>query len=177
MILEIRDRRGALTLLSACLRMNTIQLITLIDAPVETCFRLSLSIDLELKAAEAHCIRAVSGVTTGVIGAGQRVGWKTKQFGITVSHVSEITGFQPPLFFQDSMVQGMFKSFQHDHCFKPMGINKTEMRDLLRFSVPFWLMGILSERLIMRPRLIHLLLQRNSLIKETAEETVLVREA
>jgi ligand-binding SRPBCC domain-containing protein len=176
MILEIRDRRGALTLSSACLRMNTIQLITLIDAPVETCFRLSLSIDLELKAAEAHCIRAVSGVTSGVIGAGQRVGWKTKQFGITVSHVSEITGFQPPLFFQDSMVQGMFKSFQHDHCFKPMGTNKTEMRDLLRFSVPFWLMGILSERLIMRPRLVHLLLQRNRLIKETAEETVLVRK-
>jgi len=151
--------------------MSTIELVTLIDAPVETCFRLSLTIDLELKAAKAHHIRAVSGVTSGVIGAGQRVGWTTKQFGITVSHVSEITEFQPPLFFQDSMVEGMFKSFQHNHYFQPVGINKTQMRDLLRFSMPVWLMGILSERLIMRSRLIHLLLQRNSLIKETAEET------
>ena len=58
-------------MLSACVRMRTIELITLIDAPVETCFRPSLSIDLELKAAEAHCIRAVGGVTSGVIGAGQ----------------------------------------------------------------------------------------------------------
>lgn len=174
MILEIRDRRGgSLTLLSVCRRMSTIELITLIDAPVETCFRLSLSIDLELKAAKAHHIKAVSGVTSGVIGPGQRVGWKTKQFGISVSHVSEITGFQPPLFFQDSMVQGMFKSFRHDHCFKPLGMNRTEMRDLLRFRMPFWLTGILSEQLIIRPRLIHLLLQRNGLIKETAEKTAL----
>lgn len=77
--------------------MTTIQLTTLIHAPVETCFQLALSIDLELEAAKAHNLRAVGGVTSG---AGQRVKWKTKQFGITVSHVSEITGFQEPLFFR-----------------------------------------------------------------------------
>jgi len=153
--------------------MSSIELITLIDAPVETCFHLSLSIDLELKAAKAHQIRTVSGVTSGMIGAGQRVGWKTKQFGITVSHVSEITGFQQPLFFQDSMVNGIFKSFQHDHFFQSLAVNKTEMRDSLRFSMPIWLMGAVSERLIMRSRLIRLLQLRNNLIKETAEATVL----
>jgi ligand-binding SRPBCC domain-containing protein len=153
--------------------MSSIELITLIDAPVETCFHLSLSIDLELKAAKAHQIRTVSGVTSGMIGAGQRVGWKTKQFGITVSHVSEITGFQQPLFFQDSMVNGIFKSFQHDHFFQSLAVNKTEMRDSLRFSMPIWLMGAVSERLIMRPRLIRLLQLRNNLIKDTAEATIL----
>jgi ligand-binding SRPBCC domain-containing protein len=117
--------------------MTTIELTTWIEAPVETCFQLSLSIDLELKAAKAHHIKAISGVTSGVISAGQRVGWKTKQFGITVSHVSEITGFQQPLFFQDSMVKGMFKSFQHDHFFQPLGSSKTEMRDLLRSACRF----------------------------------------
>jgi hypothetical protein len=70
------------------------------------------------------------------------------------------------------MVKGMFKSFQHDHFFQALGVNKTGMRDLLRFSMPFWMMSTISERLIMRPRLIHLLLLRNSLIKETAESTV-----
>jgi ligand-binding SRPBCC domain-containing protein len=151
--------------------MTTIELITPIEAPVETCFQLSLSIDLELKAAKAHQIRAVSGVTSGIIGPGQRVGWKTKQFGITVSHLSEITGFQHPLFFQDRMVEGIFKSFQHDHFFQSLGANKTEMRDLLRFSMPLWLMGAISERLIVRPRLRYLLLLRNHLIKETARGT------
>jgi hypothetical protein len=78
--------------------MTTIELTTLIEAPVEVCFQLSLSIDLELKAAKAHHIRAVSGVTSGYIGAGQQVTWKTKQFGITITHMSQITGFQQPLF-------------------------------------------------------------------------------
>lgn len=151
--------------------MTTIELITLIDAPIETCFQLSLSIDLELKAAKAHHIRAVSGVTSGIIGAGQRVGWKTKHFGITVFHMSEITGFQQPVFFQDRMVRGMFKSFQHDHFFRSLGMNKTEMRDSLCFSMPIWLMGTISEQLLMRSRLIHLLRLRNDTIKETAEAT------
>ena len=61
--------------------MTTIELTTLIHAPVETCFQLSLSIDLELEAARAHHLRAVGGVTSGIISAGQRVKWKTKQFG------------------------------------------------------------------------------------------------
>ena len=149
--------------------MTVIELITVIDAPIETCFELSLSLDLELKAARAHHIRAVSGVTAGIIGPGQQVVWKTKQFGITVSHMSEITGFQRPHFFQDSMVRGIFKAFQHDHFFQSLGVRQTEMRDRLSFSMPFWLMGIISERLVMRPRLIHLLELRNNLIKETAQ--------
>jgi ligand-binding SRPBCC domain-containing protein len=66
------------------------------------------------------------------------------------------------------MLEGIFKSFQHNHFFRPLGANKTEMRDLLRFSMPLWLMGAMSERLIVRPRLKHLLLLRNRLIKETA---------
>jgi ligand-binding SRPBCC domain-containing protein len=153
-------------------RMTTIELITLIHAPVKTCFQLSLSIDLELEAARAHYLRAVGGVTSGVIGAGQRVKWRTKQFGITVSHLSEITGFQEPLFFQDSMVEGMFKSFQHDHFFRALDVNKTEMRDLLRFSMPFWLMGTISERFVIRSRMLRLLRLRNSLIKKTAEASI-----
>jgi ligand-binding SRPBCC domain-containing protein len=149
--------------------MTTIELTTFIHAPVETCFQHSLSIDLELEAARAYSLRAVGGVTSGTISAGQRVKWKTKQFGITVSHVSEITGFQEPLFFQDSMIKGIFKSFQHDHFLQPLGVNNTEMRDLLRFSMPFWLMSAISERVVMRSRMMHLLRLRNSLIKATAE--------
>jgi hypothetical protein len=54
-----------------------------------------------------------------------------------------------------------------------LAVNKTEMRDSLRFSMPIWLMGAVSERLIMRPRLIRLLQLRNNLIKDTAEATIL----
>ncbi len=149
--------------------MTVIELITVIAAPIEACFELSLSIDLELKAARKHHIRAVSGVTSGIIGPGQQVVWTTRQFGITVSHMSEITGFQRPHFFRDSMVRGIFKSFQHDHFFQTLGPHRTEMRDRLSFSMPFWLMGTISERLVMRSRLLHLLELRNNMIKETAQ--------
>jgi ligand-binding SRPBCC domain-containing protein len=152
----------------SAIEMTAIELTTVIEAPVETCFQLSLSIDLELQAASAYRIKAVSGVTSGTIGAGERVGWETRQFGIDVSHVSQITGFERPLFFQDTMVKGMFGCFQHDHFFKPLGANRTEMRDSLRFSMPFWLMGRIAERLIVRPRLMQLLRSRNRLIAEKA---------
>lgn len=150
--------------------MTTIELTTLIDAPVEICFQLSLSIDLELKAAASHRLKAVSGVTSGMIGPGQRVGWQSKQFGITVSHMSEITEFHHPTFFQDRMVHGIFQCFQHDHFFRPLSVNKTEMRDLLRFSMPSWLTGVIAERLIIRSRLTRLLQLRNRLIQETAAQ-------
>ena len=149
--------------------MTLIEATTSIAAPVETCFRLSLSIDLELKAAKSHCIRAVSGVTSGTIGPGDRVGWETRQFGIVVSHVSEITGFRPPVFFEDRMVEGLFQSFQHEHFFRALGPNNTEMRDVMRFRMPLYLLGLISERLFVRQRLTTLLKQRNCLIKETAE--------
>jgi hypothetical protein len=46
------------------------------------------------------------------------------------------------------------------------------MRDLLRFSMPFWLLGVFSERLVVRSRLTHLLLLRNELIQEMAKAAV-----
>ena len=149
--------------------MTVIELTTVIVAPVRICFELALSIDLVLEMGRSHHMRAVSGLTSGRIGAGERVGWKIKQFGITVSHVSEITGYEPPTFFEDRMVAGIFRSFQHDHFFRSVSNQETEMRDLLRFEMPFWLMGRISERLIVRRRFIRLLLERNQLLKRAAE--------
>lgn len=148
--------------------MTTIEQVTLIEAPIEKCFSLSLSIDLELDAAKDFHLRAVGGVTSGQIGAGQRVRWATTQFGITVSHESEITVYRPPESFQDSMIHGLFRSFQHDHFFRPVSAERTEMRDLLRFEMPKLLLGRISERLLVKARLLKLLQLRNSLIKTRA---------
>ena len=149
--------------------MTVIELTTVIAAPLRSCFEVALSIDLELEIGRSHQMRAVSGVTSGRIGAGERVGWEIKQFGITVSHVSEITAYRPPAFFQDRMVAGIFRSFQHDHFFRSVSNRETEMRDLLRFEMPFWLVGRISERTIVRRRLTRLLQERNRLLKRAAE--------
>jgi ligand-binding SRPBCC domain-containing protein len=119
--------------------MTTIHATTIVNAPIEVCFRLSLSIDLELSSAQRYDIQAIDGVTKGSIGLGQRVTWKVKQFGIWVTHTSEITRLEPPCYFQDAMVSGIFRSFRHDHFFRHLSPDRTEMRDELRFSFPAYL--------------------------------------
>ena len=84
---------------------------TRIGAPVEVCFRLSLTIDMEVQAGREFGLRAVDGVTTGQIGLGQRVRWKARQFGVPVSHTTEITRVDEPVFFEDTMVSGHLHVF------------------------------------------------------------------
>jgi ligand-binding SRPBCC domain-containing protein len=143
--------------------------ITNIAAPIEVCFRATLNIDLELLAGEDHKIEAVEGVTSGVIGAGERVTWRTRQFGLWIKHTTEITAMNEPVYFQDSMVKGLFRSFRHDHFFRSIDPTTTEMRDDLRFSMPIVLMGLISEHLFVKRRLATLLEKRNEVIRRYAE--------
>jgi ligand-binding SRPBCC domain-containing protein len=149
--------------------MTRIEAINLIDAPIEACFGFSLSIDLELAAGISYGIEAIGGVTTGTIGPGERVTWRAKQFGVWVKHTTEITRYEAPAYFQDSMMQGLFRFFQHDHFFRSIGPRRTEMRDQIRFGMPVLLLGMITERLVVKRRLTAMLLQRNTLIRQHAE--------
>jgi ligand-binding SRPBCC domain-containing protein len=151
--------------------MTTIEITTLMKAPIAKCFDLSLNIDLEKEAGKGHQLQPIGGRTSGIIGSGERVRWKAKQYGFWVTHTSEITAFDAPVFFQDSMVQGIFRSFQHNHYFRALDPEKTEMRDMLSFSMPLFALGTLSERLIVRRRLFELLTARNRLIQQAAEKS------
>ena len=151
--------------------MTTIVAITLINAPIEKVFTSSLSIDLELSAAKEYGIRAVGGVTSGIIGKGERVTWQVKQFGLWVSHTTEISGFREPTYFQDMMINGLFQSFCHDHFFRSVSPTQTEMRDEVSFSMPLLLAGKPAESLFVRRRLSALLYKRNCAIKTETEES------
>ncbi len=56
---------------------------TEIAAPAERCFDLSRSIDFHLESMVASRERAVAGVTSGLIGAGQELSWEARHFGLT----------------------------------------------------------------------------------------------
>ena len=60
--------------------METIRLATWIDAPVERCFLLSLSVDLHVASARSQ-EKAVEGVTAGLIGEGDTVTFQGHDFG------------------------------------------------------------------------------------------------
>jgi ligand-binding SRPBCC domain-containing protein len=140
-----------------------------VNAPIEMVFTSSLSIDLELSAANEYGIKAVGGVTSGIIGAGERVTWQVKQFGLWVSHTTEISRFEEPTYFQDRMVQGLFRSFSHDHFFRSVGPSQTEMRDEMSFAMPLFLTGKLAELFFVKHRLSTLLTKRNRAIKTDSE--------
>lgn len=153
--------------------MKTLTSECVIEADIKRCFKTSLDLDVELEAAKSSSIKAVAGRTSGVIGPGETVTWQVKQFGIWMRHTTLISGFEEPIHFQDSMVEGLFKSFVHDHYFTSLTADRTLMRDEMRFAMPWYLFGPISEELVVRRQLLEVLEKRNRVIKRVAETAVL----
>lgn len=149
-------------------QMPLIELTTNIHAPIERCFDLSRSIDLHKLSTARTDEEAIAGVTSGLIGKDQQVTWRAKHFGITQTLTSRITKFQFPYHFRDEMVQGAFKTIQHDHLFEGIG-EITVMKDKFYFESPGGILGVLANRLVLSQYLQRLLVKRNQMIKEVAE--------
>jgi hypothetical protein len=144
--------------------METIRLATWINAPVERCFLLSLSIDLHVASAGNTGEKAIDGVMSGLIGEGQTVTFRGRHYGAQREHTSRIDVLRPHNYFRDVMVSGSFRHFVHEHHFAPMD-DGTRMRDEIRFSVPWGPVGAI----LARKRLRAFLMERNAVIKRVAE--------
>lgn len=141
---------------------------TLIDADLERCFDAARDLDLHMKSLAHTNERAVAGRTSGLIGFGEQVTWRARHFGVTQHMTSRITAFEAPVYFQDTMQRGAFRTFVHDHVFTRQG-DGTVMRDVLEFSAPFGFVGRIVERLVLRRYLERLLTARAQVIKTAAE--------
>lgn len=120
--------------------MTTIQLTTIINAPIEDAFNLSRDISFHLESASQTKEEAIAGVTSGLIGPNESVTWRGKHFGLFLKHTSKITTFDFPNYFTDEMIKGHFKTFKHQHVFGQKG-TKTEMVDIIEYKVPFGIFG------------------------------------
>jgi ligand-binding SRPBCC domain-containing protein len=151
--------------------MVTLEETTAIHAPIERCFDLARSVEVHL-AGNIHSGESAiarGGVTSGLIGLGQRVTWRAKHFGVWHELTSEITAMNRPVSFQDTMVKGIFRFMQHDHFFRELPNSETEMKDVFRFASPIPVLGRLAEILFLRRYMQALLSERNAVIKEIAE--------
>jgi ligand-binding SRPBCC domain-containing protein len=137
----------------------------LVHAPIERCFKLSCSLEL---VHEELGMNAVSGRKTGLVTGGDIVRWEGWQLGLKHHHVSKISGYEAPVFLQDTMLDGRFKYFQHDHHMTAT-TDGTLLSDELRFSLPFGALGALVARRIMVPHIRKLLKSRFARIKRIAE--------
>jgi ligand-binding SRPBCC domain-containing protein len=145
--------------------MFVLRASTLIQAPIERCFALSTSIEivrLELG------MTPVAGGTSGCVRAGDIIRWEGRQLGLWHYHVSLISIFDPPRFFQDRMIAGRFRTFEHDHHFEQTSAGVL-LRDELRFSLPFGPLGWLVGRFILQPHIQRLMALRFQLLKTFAE--------
>ncbi|HAY3564271.1 TPA: SRPBCC family protein [Elizabethkingia meningoseptica] len=148
--------------------MPVINLKILINADIHTVFDLSRSIDLHSISTAKTNEKAIAGVTSGLIKAGETVTWEATHFSIRQTLTSKITAFEEPFHFRDEMLQGTFKYIRHDHYFETTE-NGTLMTDIFRYDSPYGLLGKLFNQLILTRYLKKFLQERNQVIKDFAE--------
>src|ERR1700754_4944066 len=100
--------------------MESIHLTTFIAAPADRIFDLSRSITLHKISTASTGEEAIAGVTSGLINKDETVTWQAKHLLKKRIFTSKIVAMEPKSFFCDEMIKGDFKSFRHEHHFKPV---------------------------------------------------------
>ena len=149
--------------------MPTIEIVRRVAAPPARCFDLSRSIELHEHSTAATGERAIAGVTTGLIGAGEQVTWRARHFGVWQTLTSRITAFDRPHHFRDEQVRGAFAGFVHDHWFAPDDAGGTLMRDVFAFRAPLGPLGRLAEWAVLTRYMRRLLETRVDVVARAAE--------
>lgn len=139
----------------------------LVRAPIERCFALSTHVGIVEQELGMH---PVEGRTGGLVTAGDTIRWEGIQLGFANYHVSLIVPetWNPPNSFQDRMIAGRFRSFEHDHRLVE-ATNGTFLDDEIRFRMPFGWPGWLVGRAILVPHILGLMRRRFNLLKRIAE--------
>lgn len=148
--------------------MSRIYLETIIEADIHTVFDLARDIDLHQKSTSKTNEKAIEGRTHGLIELNETVTWRAQHLGVYQTHTSKIVSMEKPYQFTDVMLKGTFKSFRHQHIFEEKGKN-TVMIDILEFESPLGIIGKLFNKLFLKNYLKDFLLERNAIIKKTAE--------
>jgi ligand-binding SRPBCC domain-containing protein len=148
--------------------MALIRMETYINAPIERCFDLSLSVDLHRHSVAHTQERPVAGVTSGIMKLGDTVTWEAVHFGIKQHLTSQITAYERPYRFTDEMLKGAFHDITHFHEFVPK-LPGTLMIDLFEFHAPLGFLGTLAETLFLTRYMKGLLITRNRYLKQVAE--------
>ena len=108
--------------------------------------------------------------TCGLVTAGDIIRWEGMQLGFPNYHVSLIVPetWDPPHFFQDRMIAGRFRSFEHDHRLTETA-EGTRLDDEVHFSMKFRWGGSIVGQAIVAPHIRALMRRRFHLLKRLAE--------
>ncbi len=135
---------------------------------MERCFKLATSIELHLASAAQTREKATGGTPPRLLGEGEFLQWQGRHFGQRFTQTNKIDGWRPYSYFREVMVDGSFLRFEHEHHFAVMD-DGTRMRDEIRLTAPYGVLGRVAEKTVLRRHLIALLKQRNAVLKRVAE--------
>ena len=141
---------------------------TVIGARAEACFDLSLSVDAHTRSMDQSTERAVAGVTSGVLSAGDSVTWEARHFGVPFRMTARVTEYERPRRFVDEQERGPFKVWWHEHLFEERK-GATHMTDFVRFQSPAGALGRAVDRLVLSRYMTRLLTGRNAWLKAELE--------
>lgn len=149
--------------------MTTIHLTTDMNAEIGKCFDLARDIDAHMLSADGTNERAIAGRTKGLCELGDTITWEAKHFGVKQTLTVEIVKFARPHFFEDKMVKGAFRSMRHEHYFEER-MGKTIMTDKFEYEVPFGIIGLVFDRVILKNYMTKFLETRNRIMKSIVEK-------
>ncbi|MFK3984702.1 SRPBCC family protein [Micromonospora sp. NPDC050397] len=151
--------------------MATIELRTVVPAPIDRVFDLSIDVDAHTASMSAAGERVVGGVTHGPMALGETVTWAARHFGVTWRMTSRITAYDRPHRFVDEQVRGPFRHWYHEHLFHQPpttdGVGGTVMVDRIEFTAPAGPLGHAVTALGLRRYMRRLIERRNAYLVAT----------
>lgn len=140
----------------------------MIDTTLERAFDLSRSIDFHAYSQKHRNETAIGGRTSGLINLGETVTWRATHLGISQKLSVQITKFERPFSFRDSMIQGAFKRFDHDHIFEKVN-GLIRLTDIFDYDAPYLFFGKVFDKLVLEKYMTRFSIERNQTIKTTLE--------
>ena len=143
--------------------MQTIRRTTVINAPVDRCFLLSLRVDIHVDHPSGRRGEPLYGVSL----AGQTVTWSGKHLGLPFEHTSLVDRYRPYSYFRDVTTSKRLALFEHEHHFASLD-GGTRIRDEIRFAAPPGPLSRFAESRLQR-NLLDFIKARNLRVRQVAE--------
>ena len=148
--------------------MITLHTQITIYAP-KRCFDLARSVDVHTLTARTIDGKAVAGRVSGLSEQGNWTTWSARFFGMHFRLTSEISTFDPPHGFSDTLRLGLFAHFGHVYTFENIGGGQTRLTDEFSFQSPLGSLGAFVDRVVLRGRMKSVDEARAADIKRIAE--------
>ncbi|HZZ79037.1 MAG TPA: SRPBCC family protein [Gemmataceae bacterium] len=84
------------------------------------------------------------GMVPGVL-----IKYRLRWHGMPIHWVTRIDRWEPPTRFCDVQLQGPYRLWEHEHAFEPCD-SGTRMRDVVRYAIPYGVLGRFAHRVIVR---------------------------